>query len=190
MFPYCFLFFLMQQQHAWLKLTPIPPFITLSTVYPRSDRLCFGGPEPVWLPASGEPEDHPRDQAVRGPLLPRNLPQLQTWWKLRPAPVGSEEPHRWVADLYFWLRVCFTYVCTVSCCGNYECLKEVTLVSLCGWSNFAVWVQYLKKLVIIWDQTFLVCVFVCFYPFIHHLLGIFNRLGQLYSFLNLCKKLE
>lgn len=33
--------------------------ITLSTVHPWSDRLCVGCLEPVWLPATGEPEDHP-----------------------------------------------------------------------------------------------------------------------------------
>lgn len=68
--------------------------MVLFTVYPRGDRLRVGGPEPVRLPAFGELEDHPRNQAVRGPLLPRNLPQLQTGWELWPASAGPEKPHR------------------------------------------------------------------------------------------------
>lgn len=74
--------------------------IPLSTVYQGSDRLCVGGSEPVWLPAIRELENHPRNQAIWGPLLPCNLPQLQTWWKLWPAPVGSKKSHRQV-ELFF-----------------------------------------------------------------------------------------
>lgn len=69
-------------------------FSCLSTVYPGSDRLCVSGLEPVWLPAFGEPEDHPRNQTVWRSLRSRNLPQLQTGWELRPSPARPEKPDR------------------------------------------------------------------------------------------------
>lgn len=87
-------------QRTFKKTTTLSPPSSgsLSAVYPRSDGLRAGRPQPVWLPAAGELEDHPRDQAVRGPLLAGNLPQLPAGRKLWPAPARPEEPHRSVAE--------------------------------------------------------------------------------------------
>lgn len=81
-----------------ITLSP-PSSGCLSAVYPRSDGLRAGRSQPVWLPAAGELEDHPRDQAVRGPLLAGNLPQLPAGRKLWPASARPEEPHRSVAEI-------------------------------------------------------------------------------------------
>lgn len=66
----------------------------LSAVYTGGDRLRAGGPQPVRHPATGQPADHPRHQAIRGPLFAGHLPQLQAGRLLRPEAAGPAQPHR------------------------------------------------------------------------------------------------
>lgn len=65
-----------------------------SVVHPGGDRLRAGGPQPVRHPAAGQPADHPRHQAVRGPLFAGHLPQLPAGWLLWPEAAGPAQPHR------------------------------------------------------------------------------------------------
>lgn len=76
-----------------------------SAVHQRSDWLCVGGAQPVRLPATGEPEDHSRHHAVRGPLFSGHLPQLPTGRLLRPEAAGPAQPHRYET----WLELCSTF---------------------------------------------------------------------------------
>lgn len=101
------------------SLTSSP--MTLSTVHPWGDRLCVGCLEPVWLPATGEPEDHPRNQVVWRPLLACDLSQLQTWWKLRPAPARAEESNRSVTEiLQCWSHLSVVHLCLVFATPSFE----------------------------------------------------------------------
>lgn len=86
---------------TFFKVEPCVYLLTFSflsffcvPVHPRGDRLRVGGPQPVRLPAAGEPADHPRHQALRGPLLAGHLPQLPAGRLLRPEAAGPAQPHR------------------------------------------------------------------------------------------------
>lgn len=177
--------------------------MSLSTVYPRSDRLCAGCPEPVWLLAFGELEDHPWNQAVWGPLLPLNLPQLQAGWELWLASARSEEPHRSETQSIFdpLLSVCARFFMWVFCD---HCLQteKWSVNQHRRWyvfiiNNYFCKNQHLRKLILICVQIFIIpyswlfasflCVHFCFYKhaylFTHHLLG---SIFSFYRFKN-CK---